>query len=464
MKNVLAVLVIAAAMGNAQERLTMDNAVATALEQNHVLRGSYHDLESSRWGYKNAVSNFLPKVEISSSLTRIDPESDRRANAAVDFIKSAGPSLGVPPSALSDLRPFSYRDAYATNVTVVQPIYNGGAEIIGLRAASTAEEKNEYAYEDTEQDVVARVRTAYYSVLKAQELVDLATESSARTTRWLELTRRSAALGSRTQTDILRFEVQLAADEGTVVNAQNALELAHLQLNEVMGVDLRNTYVLEGVPLPDTSIADAGSQQSLFQFASQRTGLLTPSPVDDSFLAAHPSMRMMEANLHLADLGVDQAWTTFQPRVNLAFQYGWERNNTFSLDGIRPWALSLSVSFPIFNGFGDYTKLQQARSTYERTGEQVESYRRGLLLQATNASLALTSAHKRIEIAKVGLRHAEDVLASVSRRYDLGAASNVDIIDAQTAYTSAKTNFITAVYDSYIAETQLARARGTITH
>lgn len=445
----------------AQERLTLERAVGTALEQNHGLRGAYHDLESAQWGKKNALTSFLPKVEVASSITRIDPETERRANASVDFIKGAAGTLGIPQSLLADIRPFVYRDEYNTSLTLVQPIYNGGAEIVGVRAADALQERSEYSYQDSEQDVVARVKSSYFTVLKAQALVALAKESAERTRRWLEMTRRRAELGSRTQTDVLRFEVQLAEDEGNIVTAENHLASARLQLNEVMGEELGKVYELEEMINTDSLLAATTSTGSIMQFASYQPAPAMPS-INEDFLERHPSMRSMEANLRLADVNIDKSWVNFQPRVNLAFQYGWERNNTFSLDGIKPWAISLSVSFPIFNGFGDYTNLQRAHADFDRTREQVESFRRGLLMQATNAELTLKSTRKRIEIAKIGLQQATDVLNSVARRYDAGNASNVDVIDVQTAYTSAKTNFITAVYDNYIAEIQLARATGSI--
>ena len=78
------------------------------------------------------------------------------------------------------------------------------------------------------------------------------------------------------------------------------------------------------------------------------------------------------------------------------------------------------------------------------TEAQVESFRRGLLMQATNARLNVRAAQKRMETARKAQEEALDVLNSVSRRYETGGASNVDLIDVQTAYTSAKTNYITA--------------------
>jgi outer membrane protein TolC len=183
----------------------------------------------------NAVTNFLPKVSLSGSVTRIDPASERRANAAIDFIKAAAGMMGIPNEALAEIKPFAYRDTYGADITVVQPIYNGGAELVGLSAANAMEDRSISALEDTEQDVVARVKTAYYNVLKANELVALSRDAVARTKRHLEMTNRRAGLGMRTRTDVLRWEVQLASDEGNAIQAENGLAATRLALNEAMG-------------------------------------------------------------------------------------------------------------------------------------------------------------------------------------------------------------------------------------
>lgn len=458
---ITALMVIAIAGARGQERLNLAAAVDLALEWNHSLRAAGHGLDAAAWGERNAISAFLPKVEISSRVTRIDSETEHRSNASLEFIKAVAPQFGIPQSALSDIRPFTYRDTYVSGLSIVQPIYNGGAELVGVQAASAMHDRATHEYEETEQDVIARTKSAYLEVLKAEELVVLARESAERTRRWLDLTRRQEQLGSRTNTDVLRWEVQLAAEEGNIINAENGLALARLQLNDVIGVDLEAHYMLDSIGPEVDGIALRSGSSTRAMFALQQDGAHR-SLLDGSFLASHPTMKKMEANLRLANANVSGAWTGFKPRINLAFQYGWEQNNTLKLDGIRPWALSLNVSFPIFNGFGDYTRLEQSKADLRQATEHTESYRRLLLLQARNAELAVASARKRIEIGQVGLKQAEDVLASVARRYDLGAATNVDLIDTQTAYTAARTSLITAIYDHHIATVQLARATGTI--
>ena len=457
----IALLPAASYIGNGQESLTLSGAVVTALENNQTLRSASHDLEAARWGKLNALTNFLPKVDIGASVTRIDPQSEMRANAAIDFIKSSAGLLGIPASALSEIKPFAYRDTYGTDITVVQPIYNGGAEFVGVHAASALRDKSEYSYQDTEQDVIARAKTAYFTVLKAEEMVMLAREATERTTRHLDLTQKRAEMGMRTRTDVLRWEVQRASDEGTVVNAENGLAAARLQLNEVMGVDLQKQFALE-------RLAPSDSLARVMELPTMSLSVTSPkSPGDritaeSPFIDDHPAMRMMKANLELADVNVDRSWVNFKPRVNAAFQYGWEKNDTPALDGITPWALSVSVRFPLFNGFGDYTNLERAHAEYERAEAQVATYRRGLQMQATVAQLAVYSAGKRIEIARKAQEEAREVLNAVTRRYETGGASNVDLIDVQTAYTSAKANYIAALYDYKIAEVQFARATGTV--
>ena len=458
---VMAGLCLAATITMAQEHLTLDGAVATALERNQLLRGSAYDREAAQWGKLNAVTNFLPKVELSAGLTRIDDASLQRANAAIDFITEAAGAIGIPPSSLSEIKPFAYRETFAADVTVVQPIYNGGAEIVGLEAANATRDKSEYSYLDMEQDVIARVRTTYYNVIKAEAIVALAKDAVGRTTSHLETTRRRAEVGQRTRTDVLRWEVQLASDEGNLVNAENGLAASFLQLNEVMGVDLQTRYVLENPVPADSVIPLSPTWLALHALAGSVPGS-GAAVISPELLAHHPSMQVMESNLRLADAGVSQSWVNFKPRINFAFQYGWEKNNTIALDGITPWAIALQVKYPIFSSFADYTNLQKAKAEYSSTETHVEKFRRVLQLQATTAELGLQSARKRIDIARKAQDEAREILASLTRRYEAGGASNVEVIDVQTAYTSARANYITAVYDYYIADLQLARATGMV--
>ena len=79
-----------------QGQLTMDAAVQTALQRNQTLLGAQYDRDAARWGRLNADHEFPAEGRISGGVTRIDPASERRANAAVDFIKLAAGTVRDP--------------------------------------------------------------------------------------------------------------------------------------------------------------------------------------------------------------------------------------------------------------------------------------------------------------------------------------------------------------------------------
>jgi len=437
------------ASGQSPPLLTLDRAVRTAVERNRTLAGARAEVASARWGVKKAYANWLPKVEVNTGVTRINDEALRLANAPIDFIQN---TPGLPQEIRDSIRPFAYKNTYSTGVTVVQPLYNGGLEQVGIEAAGLLRQRGDHALRDTEQEVVSRVRKAYYAVLKAQELVRLSLESERRTLSYLESTRRKADAGLRTSADVLRWEAQAASDRGNVIDAQNALATAKAALNEGMGVDLDEDHAFEP-PEEVVALASAGRPPAS----------VPPEPAyDPASLRSHPGVLAAQTLAGLQRASLHRAWGEFRPQVNLAFSYAWEKNNTLSLDGTRTWATALTVRLPVFNSFGDYAQVRQAREDLRRAELLAQDAERQWGLRARSAALALDSARQRIAVARKGVDYADANLQTVARRYEAGVASNIDLIDAQTTAHQARALLIQATYDAAIARVELERATGGI--
>ena len=419
--------------------LSLEQAVRIGMEHNLTLRAARQNVEASEWGLRQAYSNWLPKVEVAGGYTRLDNETVRRANIFVDM----GRQMGIDPS---DLKPAAYRESYSTNVTVIQPIYNGGAEWSGIRMASAARKISRYALQDTEQETTLRIKRAYFNALKSQERCALAKEATASTEQRLTQVRRRLEVGSGNRADVLRWEVQLAQDQGNVVEAENGLAIRKAALNEVMGVALEEAHEL--VPVSMDDVEDP---------------VLADDPASPS-VAAHPSVRTMQASVELRQANVWMARSGFQPKVNMAYNRSWEQDDTIQLDGDKTWSVSIQVNLPIFNSFGDYSGVRKAKAEKRKTEMTAKGVEKGILLQATSASLNLTAAKTRIKIARKGVEQAEENLRIVQNMYDVGTLSNMDLIDTQLARNGARANLINAVYDYYIAEAELERALGVMSN
>lgn len=430
-----ALLLSGGAAAGQSRLLTLDEAVQRALAQNRTLEAARSGFSSASWNLRGAYAGWLPRAEFSSGVTRINDASLRLANAPIDFIKNAA---GLPPELSADIRPFAYKNTYGTSLTVFQPLYNSGLERLGIRSAAAFKKQRGHQLEDTRQEVVSRVRTGYYNALKAAALLQLTQGMEQRTASYLEAARRRAAAGMQTSAEVLRWEVQLAADQGRAIEAENALALATTTLNELMGAALEEEDTL--VPPQESEAADSAAA------------------VPES-LAGHPGLEMARNAVELRRLNLQKERSRFTPQLNLAFSYAWEKDSDLALDGTRSWSTSLLFQFPV-NGLRDYAAVQQARADLRQAQIQAEELERRLRLQARNAALVLRAAHQRLAIARKAVEQAETNLGTMQRRYEQGMAANIDLIDAQTTAYQTHTTLIDATCDLAIARIELERALG----
>ena len=427
----------------AQEgKLTLQKAIDTALQKNPALLSAENDLKAARWDVKRSYFTLFPNVDVEFGYSRLDNATVRRANVFYDVGREYFANLpGVNPD---DIRPSAWLDSYGTRINVVQPIYNGGANWAGVNMALAAKDQQRHSLEQTKQDIIFRVQEAYFNVLKAQEMVALMKEALQSTQEHLNTTRRMMEVGLRSRADELRWEVQLADDEGNCITAENQLAITETALKNVMGVEYGDRFELDTI-------------QGLPEDVDEPLQALI-----DRAMEYHPGIRAAESAVDIQKADVRLAWAGFQPKINFIYSYGWERNNTLALDSFEDWNASVSVDIPIFHSFSEYASLKRAKALLESVQQAEEEYRRTVAMQLTNASLNVKSALKKVTIAQKAVEQAQENLRIIENKYEVGMASNVEVIDVQVAYTGAKANAINALYDYHIARADVERAMGTI--
>ena len=426
-----------------KNRITLEQAIAIALQQNPSLLSAEHDLKAAGWEVKRSYFNLLPSVDVEFGYSRMDYETVQRANIFVPVGQELVRQF-APEEDPNNIRPNAWRNNYGTRINVVQPIYNGGANWAGVSMSLAAKDQQRHSFDETRQEIIFRVQEAYFNVLKAQEMVGLMKETVQSTQEHLNTTRRMMEVGLRSRADELRWEVQLADDEGNLITAENQLAIAETGLKNVMGVEYEEHFELESVQGMPRDVTE--SIQTLI----------------DTAMDYHPGIQAMESAVDIQRADVRLAWSGFQPKVNFIYSYGWERNNTLALDSFEDWSASVSVDIPIFHGFSEYASVKRAKAQLRSVQQAEEEYRRAVAMQLTNASLNVKSAMKKVTIAQKAVEGAAENLRIIENKYEVGMASNVEVIDVQVAYTGAKANAINALYDYYIAKADLEKAMGTI--
>ncbi|MCC6160143.1 MAG: TolC family protein [Deltaproteobacteria bacterium] len=424
----------------AAEMLTLESAVSIALENNRSLAAAGLEAQGAGYGQAKSISGYLPKVYFNSSVTRMDPDTFDRMEQSDERQRQFFESMGIDTS---QMEPSVFETTYQSSVQVRQPIFNGGKEIVGIQSATVQKRQKRFAEEDVHASTANDVKKAFFEAQKAAALERTQQEAVALAQETLKLTKARFEVGQVSRAEVLRWESQAASAEGGLIQAKNGVRLARLNLNGVMGVELDRAWEYPEIVME----LDAASLAK-----GQEIGAMPPAKSED--IAAHPSMKNVDASLDLSKTARNYEVTNVLPNLNFIYNYAWEDNDTLELDGDDGWTATVALELPLFQSLGGAFGIAQAHRNLLAAQKRQDDARRGFIQRMNAAQLNMASAIQRVEAARKNLSFAEETYKIVQSRLELGAASNIDLLDAQANYISAKSGLVDAVADFRIAESE----------
>ena len=125
------------------------------------------------------------------------------------------------------------------------------------------------------------------------------------------------------------------------------------------------------------------------------------------------------------------------------------------------WFGSVRLSLPVFNGFAMEGRTRSAKGALVDAEAQRHQREVDVAVEVQQAWLQLREAAQRIDVAKDGLASAEEDYSFSKGRYELGAGTFLDLLNAQVSLAQAKQSYVEAVADAHVAEAALERAVGS---
>jgi outer membrane protein len=440
---ILAVL-LAGATAQGGELLTLERAIELARENNLSLEAARQDYEAAKWGLRGAWATLFPSIRLSSTARRIDEESFRRANASVDAI---GEIFQV------DIEPFVYETTYETMFTGTVPIWNGGRLWGAIGAAGAGRDAAMYAHESRARAVEVDAKTAYFGVLRAEDLLAVSRDAVRAASRNLEAAERRFDVGLVGRGEYLRWQVQLANEEKTLTDAENAARLARTELARVLGLPMDAEP--EPVPVPRTAL---DAQIDAFSW------LIDAGPITEerarALLAGNPDYRAVSAGAEIERSNVTVARGAFLPSLNASGSYGWKADDDIAPDDETAWSVTVALDVPIFTSFQNLSQYQATRRSYFAALRRREDAERSMVAAVRNAAGTLRSSLKSLEAAEALLAQSEELLKNVSSRYDQGMAPYTEFVDTRVLYDRSRTGYVNALYDAFLAFAEAERLVG----
>ena len=334
---------------------------------------------------------------------------------------------------------------------IVQSIYDGGKLTAAVRAARLTKEQAMAQYQTVIADALLATRVAYYDVLLAAQQITVHEASVNLLQKELEDQQRRSNAGTVPHFNVLRAEVSVANEKPLLIQARNKYRVAKNNLSNLLGynlprdiwedIPLRLTDTLEAVPY-DVNLPDA-IQQAL----SRRSELV--------------ALRKTE---ELQQLNIVNAKAGYKPTVQVFAGYNWlnaQFTPPVTLDhDINGWNAGAELSWDIFDGLLTHGRVVQARALHDKSQTDLADQSRQIELQVRTAYSDFIEAKEVLDSQQKVQEQADEALREARARAEAGTGTQLDVLDAETSLTQARTTNVQALHDYAAARAKLERAIG----
>ncbi len=367
---------------------------------------------------------------------------EMKAEASLDEAEAnRGITLGyVHNAGRSKMEGFSAKNDFSNGLTLSLPIYTGGRLENAIDAAEIALESAKLGVDDTRQQLRMDTTNSYYTILQAQNQVTIYQQTVESLEEHLRNVKAQYHVGTVAKSDVLRSEVELADAQQGLIKAENARDLSVSNFNNVVGLpldtDVRVTEEL-GYEKYDLVLADCIA----YALENRADGKQAQLAIDAA-----------EEYKSIAKSG-------YRPSITASATNQWS-DSDFPGTEDETWQIGAKLSWNIFDMGATKAQVRQADADVLSAKEMARQKLDAIQLEVRTAYLDVKEAEKRINTSQVSVDKAEEDLKIARVRYRAGVGTNLDVMDAQVALTTAKMNYVQSLYDYNSSKAELDRAMG----
>jgi outer membrane protein len=402
------------------EEYSLDDLYRIALIRSEILKVAEENLVISEIGKDKALSYLLPRLTATGGVTQY---SEKKFSDAGSLIQpESGSSWGV---------------------RLDQTVSLSGRELTALGISRQFVTKSTYDVTAVREDYLLRfVASAYYNVLMARKVLEIADSNLERLSKYREAAEKRLRIGEVTKTALLRAEGELSGAKSDRLQARNGLELA-------MAVLARNVGIKDAFTLREGAAVE-GDVPAMNMFMERA-------------FATRADLKSMEVQKQIAADQTKYAEGAFWPTVTAAAGYGWADQypppsslNRESLYGI------VAMNFPIFEGGLRRAEVSEAKARERQAALFYEDLKKGIGIEVQTAYLDLVTQKGILQFLNDQVAFARDNYQAVARQFDFGLSNSLDVLDANTLLVSAETKAVSAVYNYRLALLRMKKATGTL--
>lgn len=316
-------------------------------------------------------------------------------------------------------------DDYALSLNAGYLLWDSGERKAQLGAAQARQRMGEAGEQGAREGIVLAVHRAFYGYESAREMRAVAQENLARSEDHVRIAKQRKEVGAVPLSDVLRAQVEAADAKLALVRAESAVRTARGQLATSMGLPVETPLDII------TGNAD-----------SDRPDEATLAPALDRALQKRSEVKEAQEGVEAARRGVDQANSAWGPKVNAVASYGREDAAWWPQD--KTWLAGVTVSIPVFTGFSRVHNVSRAKADLAKAESDARQLDLSVRQQVWDAFSALKEAYESVQASEALVATASESHRLAKERYEVGAGTITDLLDAQASLSRAEASVVSA--------------------
>ncbi|WP_338815582.1 TolC family protein (plasmid) [Bernardetia sp. Wsw4-3y2] len=437
------------AQGNTQttstkdlENYTLEQCIEYAIENRVEVKNAQLDNQIAKAKVGEVRAQGLPQLEASLSL--VD-----NYKVPVNFLPA---QILNPQAPEGEFVGVEFQPQYVGQSKIeLQQLVFSGSYILGLKAAATYTELSKKQIIQSKIDIAESVSKAYYTLLINRERLELLKQNYNRLDTVYQQTKALYENGFAEKIDADRLKVSSNNIKMEIQNFERLIELSNMLLKFQMGLQQEDKLTV------------SGSLEKLEIDASEAlVAQINPEQrIEFSLLQTQKDLNLLQIREYKA---------RYLPTLAFFANYGANMGSPeakdlipFSSDRwVANGSFGLSLNIPVFDSFQKHYLIQQEKFRLLKTENQMRDFSRIVDLQVSQSSITLQNSIDKLKFQEENMELAQEIFRVTKIKYEEGVGSNLEVVEAETAYKEAQTNYYSALYDAMVAKIDLQKSQGTL--
>jgi outer membrane protein len=403
----------------AQEKISLKRATELVLQNNLQVKQAQ-------------LGEALADEDLKQSKLAVYPTLNASSNLDFNFGRSIDPSTNQ----------FVNNSVTSVNGNLISNValFQGFQKLNQISQNKLQLEADKSNTQKVKNDLILAVVTNYLSVLNAQDLLVAATQQLSISRQQLDREQKFFDVGNRTLADLSQAKSQLATAELNVTNAQNQVDLAFLNLAQLLELDPSAPFEVEK-PMVD-NMKDVNTSY-------------TAAEVFKTAYTNFPDIKLADLRAEVSRKAIDVAKGSYYPTLNLQGGLGSRYSNgsifsdSFSsqLNENFNQFIGFELRIPIFNGYTARSSVRKAKISFQNAEINSQLAKNNLNKVINQAVYDLRAAEKRYYSAQTAYESSKDAFNVIEQRYTVGLINSLEFNQAQTNLNKSQFDLIQARYD-----------------